>query len=195
LRSESPAVRKTACEILARFGTSEDAVHLREALRDPSREVVKKALQGIDALVSSDDTDEQAELSPVLLEALKAMLMQSDPGLQTDTAATLHRLGRAEGTEALRRLAASSDARVKSYAIRTISELEDPSFIPILLHCLEDESGTGSIRTEALKGLPKLAGQDIGRVGLNTRSDVSHTQQQIERWKAWGRENMNTAGR
>ena len=180
MRSESPSVRRLACEMLAQFGTSKDVHLLREALRDPSREVVRGALRGIDTLLMGEEPDTS------VVEALKAMLLQSDPILQADTAATLHRLERSEGTEALRRLAASHDNRIKLYVAQTISGLEDSVFVPLLLRFLDDTNG--SIRTEALKGLPGAAGQDIGRAGLNPYSDVSQTQQQIERWKAWGRE-------
>jgi len=181
MQSESAAVRRLACEMLAQFGTAEDAALLREALRDPNREVVRGALSAIDALFARVDADDSA-----VAEALRAMLLQGDQILQTDVAATLHRLGRSEGTDALRRLAATNDNRVKLYVVRTISELEDPAFVPILLRFLDD--GNGSIRTEALRGLPRAVGEDIGRVGLNPHSDVAQTQQQIERWKAWARE-------
>jgi len=181
LRSEAAPLRREACKMLTEFGTGEDVPLLREALRDSSRDVVREALRAIDSLLAIEkDVDTSS-----VVEALKAMLLQSEPYLQTDTAATLHRLGRSEGTEALRRLAASNNNGVKLYVARTISELEDPAFVPILLRFLD---GDGSIRAEALKGLPRAVGQDIGRAGLNPHSDVSQTQQQIERWKAWGRE-------
>jgi len=166
--------------MLTEFGTGEDVPLLREALRDSSRDVVREALLAIDALSTAGSVDAS------IIEALKTMLLQGDAVLQTDTAATLHRLGRSEGTEALRRLAVTNDNRVKLYVVQTIAALEDPAFVPLLLRFLDD--GNGSVRNEALKGLPKAAGQDIGRAGLNPHSEVSQTQQQIERWKAWGRE-------
>jgi len=180
LQSESVAVRRLACEMLAQFGTSEDIALLREALRDPNREVVRGALSAIDTLV------EPGTLSPALLEALNAMLLHSDPMLQTDTAATLHRLGRSDGTDALRRLAATNDNRIKIYAAHTISGLGDPAFVPILLRFLDD--GNNTVRSHGLEGLPRAVGQDIGRAGLNPHSNVAQTQQQIDRWKAWARE-------
>ena len=182
MRSESPSVRRLACEMLAQFGTGKDAALLRDALRDPSREVVRGALRGIDTLLTEDrDVDNTS-----VVETLKAMLLKGDPVLQTDAAATLHRLGRSEGTDALRRLAASNDNKVKLYVVQSISGLEDPAFVPLLLRFLDDRDN--SIKTAALKGLPKAAGQDFGRAGLNPRSDVSQTQQQVEQWKTWGRE-------
>ena len=178
LRSETAPLRREACKILAEFGTGEDVPLLREALRDANRDVVREALLAIDTLATPATADAS------VIEALKAMLLQGDEALQTDTAQTLHRLGRSEGTDALRRLAATNDNRVKLYVVQTIAALEDPVFVPLLLRFLDD--GNGSVRNEALKGLPKAAGQDIGRAGLNPHSDVSQTQQQIERWKAWG---------
>ena len=180
LRSQVVPLRKEACKMLAEFGTGEDVALLRDALRDPSREVVRESLSAIDALSTPEDVDVS------VVEALKAMLLQSEPYLQTDTAATLHRLGRSEGTDALRRLAASNDNRLKLYVVRTISDLEDSAFVPILLSFLDD--GNGSIKTEALKGLPRAVGQDIGQAGLNPYADVARTQQQIEHWKAWAKE-------
>ena len=181
LQSESAAVRRLACEMLAQFGSIDDIVLLERALRDPSREVVRGALSGIDSLLMKENADDSS-----VVGTLKGMLLRSDQALQTDTAATLHRLGLMEGTDALRRLAASKDKPVKLYAVRTISGLEDPVFISLLLRLLDD--GDGSIRSEALKGLPGAAGEDIGRADLNPHSDISQTQQQITRWKAWGKE-------
>ena len=186
LKSESIAVRRLACEMLAQFGSSEDVALLRETLRDPNREVVRGALRAVDALLTNSATQSPALVDASIIEALNAMLLQGDPILQTDVAATLHRLGRSEGTDALRRLAASNDNRVKIYVVRTISELEDSAFVPLLLGFLDD--GNGSIRSEALKGLPRAAGEDIGRAGLSAHSPAPPTQQQIDRWKAWGRE-------
>jgi HEAT repeat protein len=174
LQSESIAVRRVACDMLAQFGGIEDVPLLRETLRDPNRTVVRGALQAIDALLAEEETGDSS-----VFEALKAMLLQQgDPGLRTDAAATLHRLGRSEGTDELRRLMADNDVRNKSYAIRVISGLGDSVFVPWLLNCLDDNNNT--IRSEALKGLPVLTGQDIGNTGS--------TQQQIDRWKAWAKE-------
>jgi len=184
LQSESAEVRRVSCEMLKQFGNSEDVVLLQEALRDPNPIVVRGALQAIDSLLEEGDTNDSS-----VFETLKAMLMQGDLRLQTDVAATLHRLGHSEGTDALRRLAASNDYRIKSYVAQSVSALEDPVFVPILLRYLDD--GNGTVRSEALKGLPRLVGQDIGRSGLHPHSDVSQTQQQIDRWKAWAKERRN----
>jgi hypothetical protein len=62
------------------------------------------------------------------------------------------------------------------YVARSVSGLDDPVFVPLLLRFLED--GNGSVRSEALKGLPLLTGQEIG----------GSTQEQIDRWKEWGKQ-------
>ena len=173
LQSESAQVRRVSCEMLKQFGTSDDVMQLQDMLHDPSRGVVEGALKAIDALL------EEGEDSPIL-ETLKTMLMQGDPKMQIDVAVTLHRLEHSEGTEALRRLAASPDPQTKMYIARSVSPLGDPAFVPLLLRFLED--GNGSVRNEALKGLPQLAGEDIGKGGS--------TQQQIDRWKSWGKESV-----
>jgi HEAT repeat protein len=105
------------------------------------------------------------------------MLLQGDAAMQVDVAATLHRRGHSEGTDALRRLATSSDHNARSYVARTIPALDDPVFIPILIRFLEDSNGT--VRSWALKGLPILTGKEIGGNGS--------TQQQIDRWKDWAK--------
>ncbi|MCL2004920.1 MAG: HEAT repeat domain-containing protein [Planctomycetaceae bacterium] len=180
LQSESPEVRRVSCGMLQQFGSSEDIPLLQELLRDPNRVVVRGALSAIDAL-----WDETADNASVLA-TLKTLLHQGDASLQTDVAATLHRLGQSEGTAAIRRLAASSDYRVKVHVAGTVSGLEDDVFVDILLRFLDDSNAT--VRNEALKGLPRLVGEDIGRSGTSANSTVAQTQQQIDRWKAWGRE-------
>ena len=172
MQSESAQVRRVSCEMLRQFGSSEDVELLQDALRDPSRSVVRGALQAMDALLEEEDAD-----SPVFV-TLKTMLSQSDPELQTAIAAIVHRLGHQEGTDTFRRLAMSSDHRHRIDVARTVSELNDPMFIPMLIRFLDD--GNGTVRSEALKGLPKLADRDIGR--------GEPTQQQIDRWKAWAKE-------
>ena len=171
LQSESARVRRTACEMLRQFGTGEDVEVLHDLLRDSSREVVRGALSAIDTLLEAEDAD----ASPVL-GTLKTMLTQGDTSMQTDVAATLHRLGHSEGTDALRRLAASKDHSTRIYVARTLPGLDDLVFVPILIRFLDDTNGT--VRNEALKGLPRLTGQEIGG---------GSTQQQIERWKEWAK--------
>ena len=181
LQSESAQVRRMSCEMLRQSGSGEDVPLLQEMLRDPSRVVVKGALQAMDSLLKEEPAD-----SPVFA-TLKTMLLQSEPDMQVAVAAILHRLGHQEGTDTFRRLAVSNDYRHRAEVARTVPELGDPVFIPLLLRFLDDSQAT--VKSEALKGLPKLAGQDIGRIGSGyTSSEVPQTQLQIDRWKAWGRE-------
>jgi HEAT repeat protein len=167
LQSEAAGVRRVSCEMLKEFGTNEDVVLLQELLHDSSRGVKSGALAAIDVLLEEADAD-----SPVF-ETLKSMLLQSDPELQTAIAAILHRLGHQEGTDTFRRLAVSSDHRSRMYVAQMVPN--DPVFVPLLIRFLDDSNGT--VRSEALKVLPKLTGQDIGRSGS--------TQEQIDAWKAW----------
>jgi len=181
LQSESPEVRRVSCEMLMQFGKGEDVVLLQEALHDSSQAVVRDALRAIDYL-----WDESADNSAVLA-TLKSMLhQQGDAALQVDVAATLHRFGYSEGTEALGRFAASSDFRVKAHLAVRVAELQDERFVPILIRFLDDSNAT--VRSRALEALPRLVGQDIGRAGASRTSDVAQTQQQIDLWKAWDRE-------
>jgi HEAT repeat protein len=145
---------------------------LQEALRDSSQGVVRGALGAIDAIL---EVEEDAD-SPVFA-TLKSMLMQGDPNLQVAIAGILHRCGHLEGTEALRRLAVHKDWQVRHFVAQTVSGSGDQQFVPLLLRFLDD--GHATVKSEALKGLPQLTGENIGRGGT--------TQQQIEQWKAWGK--------
>ena len=181
LQSQSPNVRRVSCKMLMQFGSSDDVPLLQDALQDSSQAVVRDALQAIDYL-----WDESADNSAIL-STLKSMLhQQGDAALQVDVATTLHRFGQLEGTDALRRFAASSDFRVKAHLAVRVAELQDETFVPILIRFLDDSNAT--VRSRALEALPRLVGEDIGRSGLSRSSEVAQTQQQIDRWKAWGRE-------
>ena len=181
LRSESPNIRRMSCEMLMQFGSSEDIPLLHDALHDPSGAVVRGALRAVDYL-----WDESVPDASVLATLRSMLLHNSDVSLQVDVASTLHRLGQSEGTEALRRFSASNDYRVKVQVARRIAESGDETFVPILLRYLDD--GNATVRVRALEGLPTLVGQDIGRNGVSSSSNVAQTQQQIDAWKVWGRE-------
>ena len=172
LQSDSAKVRRLSCEMLKQHGNGKDIPLLHDMLRDSDRSVVRGALGAIDELLEGEEAD-----SPVFA-TLQTLLLQSEPELQAAVAAILHRHGHQEGTDTFRRLAVSKDYQTRKIVAMTISELGDPVFVPMLLQFLDD--GHGTVKSEALKGLPKLAGQDMGGGGS--------TQQQIDRWKAWGRE-------
>ncbi|GHT45527.1 hypothetical protein FACS189454_05180 [Planctomycetales bacterium] len=179
LQAEQPEIRRLSCEMLKRVGESDDLPVLEQALRDPSRAVARGALQAIDSLCKNNaDNNTNSAVA-----TLRNMLVSADPSLQTDIAATLHRLGIPEGTETIRRLAQSKDNRLKCYVARTIAGLRDETFLPILLTYLDD--GNGSVRSEALRALPVLTGKDVaGDAGSHT-AEVSQTQRQISLWKTW----------
>jgi HEAT repeat protein len=180
LQAEQPEIRRLSCEILKRFGTEDDLPLLGTALRDPSKAVVRGALQAVDSLLPKTQS---ASAKADITAALKKMLYQADPMLQTDIAATLHRSGSAEGTEALRRLAVSKDSRTKCYVAKTLAGLQDETFLPVLLGYLDD--GNGSVRNEALQALPVLTGRDAANDAGSHSAEVSQTQRQIALWKNW----------
>jgi hypothetical protein len=169
LQSESSRVRRIACEMLQQHGSSDDVPLLHEVLRDPSPVVSRGALSAVGTLLDGETTVDSS-----IVGTLKAMLVQGDLRMQTDVAATLHRLGQSEGTEALRRLAANNDHQVRTYVAKTIPGLNDTVLEPILVRFLDDRDQT--VKTEALWGLRTLVGEDIGGNG--------NMQQQIENWKA-----------
>jgi HEAT repeat protein len=191
LHADSPEIRRLSCEMYRQFGSEDNLNDLEELLHDSSRTVVRGALQAIDSILQEDDEQQAGKpegISPKIADTLQKMLSQSDPMLQTDVAATLHRIGKKEGTEALRRLSAANDNRIKSYVAKTVSGLNDPAFVPLLIRYLDDPNG--SVRNEALKALPLLAGEDIGNTRDGDASprispEMSPTQQQIARWKFW----------
>jgi HEAT repeat protein len=179
LQAEQPEIRRLSCELLKKFGTSDDLMLLDGTLRDPSKAVVRGALQAVDTLLPKAE----AASKTAVTGTLKKMLYQNDPMLQTDVAVTLHRLGSNEGTEAIRRLAAAKDNRVKCYVAKSIAGLQDERFVPILLGYLDD--GNGSVRNEALKALPILTGKDIASDAGSHTAEVSQTQRQVSLWKTW----------
>jgi HEAT repeat protein len=180
LQAEQPEIRRLSCEILKRFGTEDDLPLLAAALHDTSKAVVRGALQAVDTLLPKAQS---SSVKTDVTETLKKMLYQSDAMLQMDIAATLHRAGSREGTEAIRRLAVSKDNRTKCYAAKTIAGLRDETFLPILLGYLDESNG--SVRSEALQALPVLTGRDVANDAGSHTAEVSQTQRQISLWKTW----------
>ncbi|MDR0335837.1 MAG: HEAT repeat domain-containing protein [Planctomycetaceae bacterium] len=185
LQSESLKLRCLACEIFQNSGNSHDLPQLIELLYDPNRNVFQTALNAILAIFERSDNNDCEKERVEIIERLKTKLLQDDLRLQLETAAALHRLGDSSGEETFRRLALSSDTRIKSEVIQKMAELGDHIFIPILIYFLDDRNG--SVRQTALTGLPKLVGEEIEILdfGQSYSKETSITKQKIARWKKW----------
>ncbi|MDR0705831.1 MAG: HEAT repeat domain-containing protein [Planctomycetaceae bacterium] len=185
LRSESLKLRCLACEIFQESGNNHDLPKLIELLYDPDRHVFQNALNAILAIFEKSDRNDCEKERAEIIERLETKLLQGDVRLQLETAMALHRLGDPSGEETFRRLALSSDARIRVEVVQKTSELGDPIFVPILIYFLDDRNS--SVRQAALIGLPKLAGEDIEILdfGQSYSKETSITKQKTARWKKW----------
>ncbi|MDR3197472.1 MAG: HEAT repeat domain-containing protein [Planctomycetaceae bacterium] len=185
LRSESLKLRSLACEIFQEFGDGHDLPKLMELLGDPNWKMFQSSLNAVLGIFERaefrDFEGERAEI----IEKLESRLLRGDMRFQLEAAAALHRLGDPVGEETFRRLALSSDSRIRCEVAQKVAELGDTVFIPVLIYFLDDRSS--SVRMLALSGLPKLAGEEIEILdfGRFYSNETSVTQQKITRWKKW----------
>jgi len=183
----SPEILRTACEILKKHGEGRDLPLLAELLNHSSPTLVRMALEAITQIVARTDPDEFQTEKKQITEELQALLSRSDPFLQADAAATLHYLGKTVGAETLQRLSLSEESKLQTYVAKTLGNLDDPAFVPILIRLLKVDSG--GVRQAALESLPKLVGEDIGNAEIpQTRSaDLSPMQKKVLRWEMWAK--------
>lgn len=178
--------RRRACSLLSRQGTPEDLPALAESLYDRNPEIVRAVLEAIVGILENEQQKPNIFDEPYheIVQILKSLLMQEDRMLQADAAVTLHVCGDPAGEEALRRLSCSKDSKVRLYAVHCIGSLEDPVFVPILIHLLDDR---GNVRQSALKTLPKLVGKDVGSTKTNDArfAELSETDRKVALWKSW----------
>ncbi|MDR1964908.1 MAG: HEAT repeat domain-containing protein, partial [Planctomycetaceae bacterium] len=185
LESESPELRRLACETFEELGDGHDLPRLIELLHDPNRNVFRSSLRAAAAIFDRTDSDDFEEERTEVVNRLKNRQLQNDIRLWIEAAGVLYRLGDPVGEETFRRLSLSSEPRIRSDVAETISELGGEVFIPILIGFLDDRNG--SVRQAALNGLPKLAGEEIEILdfGQSYSKEISVTQQKIARWKKW----------
>ena len=185
--SNSAEVRKKAFDVLKKLGEGQDLSLLAEQLENANDTSVRIIFEAITQIVARTETDEFRTEKKRIADELRAMLPQLDSFPQADAAATLHYLGDPIGAEILQRLSLSKDAKLQTYVAKTLGNLNDPVFVPILIRLLKVDNG--GVRQAALESLPKLVGEDIGNIETpETRSgDLTPTQKRVLRWEHWAR--------
>ncbi|MDR1268592.1 MAG: HEAT repeat domain-containing protein, partial [Planctomycetaceae bacterium] len=185
LQSESSKLRCQACEIFQESGDGRDLPKLIELLYDSNRNVFQSSLNAVLAVFSKAETDDFEKERTEIIERLETKLLQNDVWIQLEAATALHQFGDLTGEETFRRLALSTDPRIRCEVARKIAELGDLVFVPVLISFLDDRNN--SVRQAALTGLPKLAGEEIEILdfGQSYSKEISITQQKITRWKKW----------
>ena len=185
--ADSSEIRRKACEIFKKHGEGQDLSLLAGQLDHPNSDLVRITLEAIAQIVAKTEDDEFQTEKEKIAGELRPLLSRPNPFLQTDAAATLHYLGKPVGAETLQRLSQSKDSKLQTYVAKTIGNLDDPAFVPILIRLLKVDSG--GVRQAALESLPKLVGEDIGSIETpETQSAVlSPTQKKTIRWEMWAK--------
>ncbi len=111
---------------------------------------------------------------PVLIR----LLADSSLEVRRATAIALCRLGSVSGEAALERFAVSESAAERRLAAVAMAELGEESFLPPLLHMLDDRDN--SVSQEASRSLSSIAGDD----GPSLAAEM-HFGEVREAWKSW----------
>jgi len=118
-------VRLAAIRALARFGNPAPSPELRQAMRDPDKDIARAAQESFAALPGRE-----------INEAVLAMISSGDSAqrLTGMELATRRRMGSA--LPILYKISADTDTRVRTTAFRTIGELSGPGDVPAVLQLL-----------------------------------------------------------
>jgi HEAT repeat protein len=167
----SPEVRRRACEHLAAHPDSAHGALLLVSLDDPDSVVVEAAVKALGRLDSLPDPN-----------PLERLLASPNRELRVEAAKALTHAGAKSGIAALERLAFDADPQARRRAAVAMGETPDPSFVPDLIHMLDDRP---EIRQAALASLPRVAGTEIpvAETAVKDRSPAS----EADRWKEWFR--------
>ena len=168
----SPEVRRRACEQLAAHPNVRHGPLLVVSLSDPNSGVVLAAVKALDRLDRLDDP-----------RPLERLLASDDHELRVEVARSLAHFGTASGIAALERLAFDPDPKVRRAAAAAMGESPDPSFVPTLIHLLDDRL---EIRRAALCSLPRVAGHDAPAAASPPTNPLS-PDSLAHRWKEWFR--------
>jgi HEAT repeat protein len=173
----APEVRRRACEHLAAHPDARHGRLLLASLDDRSPAVVAAAVKALGRLDSLDD-----------LRPLEGLLTSPDHELRVEVAAALARFGADSGKAALERLAFDPDPKVRRAAAVAMGEAPDPSFLPDLIHLLDDRP---EIRRAALTSLPRVVGRDAPFSGsaseLPVKTAAAPSSDESQIWKDWFR--------
>jgi HEAT repeat protein len=180
LSHPAPEVRRRACEYLAAHPYSWHAALLTQSLADSSQAVVEAAVRAIGRLPALEDP-----------KPLEAILAAEDHALRVEAGESLARLGYPSGVAALERLGYDPAPKVRRLAAAAMGRVGDRSFVPVLVHLLDDRP---DVKQAALAAMPHAAGRDLPppntlsagtEPGSESRAVAETDQSRIQRWKDW----------
>jgi HEAT repeat protein len=163
-------VRRLACDHFGMHPDSRNAALLAKSLTDPNATVVAAAVRAMGRLPSLDDP-----------RPLEKILAADDHALRVEAAEALARFGFPAGNAALERLGYDAAPNVRRSAAAAMGRISDRSFVPVLIHLLDDRP---EVAKAALESLPRAAGRDLPPVSALA---IEPKQSPIERWKDWYR--------
>ena len=163
-------VRRLACEHLGMHPNPRYASLLAKSLTDPNSTVVTAAVRAIGRLPSLDDP-----------RPLEKILAADNHALRVEAAESLARFGFPSGVAALERLGYDAAPKVRRLAAVAMGQTPDRSFVPVLIHLLDDRP---EVAKAALESLPRAAGRDLPPVSAIA---IESNPSPIERWKDWYR--------
>ena len=185
LESDSPAVRKRACELLGEIATTEemDAIEtlVSVAVTDESGAVKAAAVDGLDEIgaeaveqllveITGKKIDQGADWA--VAKRFAKALSSEIPELRMAAAAALGKLGDESGINSLKSALSDTDPRVRQRVCTALGEINHPSAVPALIDRLGDPNG--QVRHEAAISLSAI-GTDQALAALKNMMDADNT--------------------
>jgi len=170
LSHPAPEVRRRACEHLGLHPDSDNELLLAKSLSDANTTVVEAAVHATGRLPMLDDP-----------RPLEKILAADDHALRVEVAESLARFGFPSGIAALERLGYDAAPKVRRLAAVAMGRAPDRSFVPVLIHLLDDRP---EVSKAALESLPRATGRDLPQA---TSTAIDLEQNPIRRWKEWYR--------
>ena len=185
LESDSPAVRKRACELLGEIATTEemDAIEtlVSVAVTDESGAVKAAAVDGLDEIgaeaveqllveITGKKIDQGADWA--VAKRFAKALSSEIPELRMAAAAALGKLGDESGINSLKSALSDTDPRVRQRVCMALGEINHPSAVPALIDRLGDPNG--QVRHEAAISLSAI-GTDQALAALKNMMDADNT--------------------
>jgi len=185
LESDSPAVRKRACELLGEIATTEemDAIEtlVSVAVTDESGGVKAAAVDGLDEIgaeaveellveITGEKIDEGADWA--VAKRFARALSSNIPELRMAAASALGKLGDESGINSLKSALSDDDPRVRQRVCMALGEINHPSAVPALIDRLSDPNG--QVRHEAAISLSAI-GTDQALAALKNMMDADNT--------------------
>lgn len=185
LESDSPAVRKRACELLGEIATSEemDAIEtlVSVAVTDESGAVKAAAVDGLDEIgaeaveqllveITGKKIDQGADWA--VAKRFAKALSSDIPELRMAAASALGKLGDESGISSLKSALSDGDPRVRQRVCTALGEINHASAVPALIDRLSDPNG--QVRHEAAIALSAI-GTDQALAALKNMMDADNT--------------------